>query len=81
MPGKTKTERNPTNSKGKGTVASTKSDEEVRESQWLGKALRRQQTQSKLQELAEQRKKADKPLKSADSEVPLSVSVQAMTSA
>ena len=51
--------------KKKGT---TKSDEEVRESQWLGKALRRQQTQNKLQELAEKRKATEKTSK-ADSEV------------
>ena len=57
------------NAKKKTSASSAKIDEEVKESQWLGKALRRQQTQNKLQELAEQRKKTEKTSKTADSEV------------
>jgi hypothetical protein len=73
MPGKVKGgDRNKKDagvaSKKKTDDTSAKSDEEVRESQWLGKALRRQQTQTKLQEIAAQRK-PDKTAKNADSEV------------
>ncbi len=72
MPGKIKGERNKKDAavlpKKKTDDTGPKSDEEVRESQWLGKALRRQQTQTKLQELAAQRK-PEKTTKNADSEV------------
>jgi hypothetical protein len=72
MPGKIKGERNKKDAavlpKKKTDETAPKTDEEVRESQWLGKALRRQQTQTKLQELAAQRK-PEKTAKNADSEV------------
>ena len=65
MPGKTKADSKAIDKK----KVVAKNDDEVRESQWLGKALRRQQTQNKLQELAEKRKGAEKISKAADSEV------------